>query len=196
MELFTMSAAYIGLLFGTFVAVKCIILPGLNNRFGQDTPRQVILPTNTPRGIAENDCLLGATATLTHLVNRRNEVRPLALPHVHLSAREVLQDMGFTSKWGDFLKTVDGHGQMSVWEVLRQRLGLPETTEVPYEHNPHLRGVGMLFMTGPTNGHAVTYAYGMISDSARPADIDSWETLDEVLRRCPTLRPATLHRIG
>ena len=78
MELFTMSAVYIGLLFGSFVAVKCIILPGLNNRFGQDTPRQVILPTNTPRGIAENDCLLGATATLTHLVNRRNEVRPLA----------------------------------------------------------------------------------------------------------------------
>ena len=73
MELFTISTIWISMLFGALVVAKCIVLPGLNNRL-----EQVTLPGNTPMGVAKDDCLLGTTATLPHLVSRRGKARPLS----------------------------------------------------------------------------------------------------------------------
>lgn len=199
MEQFTLSAIWIGMLFGAFVVVKCIVLPGLPSRQVQDTtPQQVVLPGDTPRGLGAGmpDCLLGTTAILTHLVKRRNRMRPISTAAVHLSAQKVLRERGLPGHWADFMKTVSLHGQMDVWESLRQNLDLPETQEAPFACYRHLSGVGMLFLSGPETGHAMTFAHGLISDPSRPDGVSSWETLAEALKRYPAMWPKTVHVAG
>ena len=127
MELFTLNAIGIGFLLGAFVVVKCIVLPNLPSRSRWNTPQQYILPGNTPRGIAGNDCLLGTTATLTHVLSAVGQLSPSSTAHVHLKAQEVLRELELPATWDSALDRLANCDEvMEVWDILRSRLGIPE----------------------------------------------------------------------
>ena len=149
------------------------------------------LPATTPAGIALNDCMLGATSILTHVLAKHG-VRAVDTTYVHYQAQQVLAERGLAPTWEQYIAVVSDEESRDVWNDIRDRLGIPAPMRQPFGRNPGMTGAGMLRIASSTNAHALVYAHGMVSDPSRPAGTPSWERLETVLNRYPGLAPQVL----
>ena len=142
--------------------------------------KKLNLPRRTPVGERMNDCMIGATAIVSHLVDGAPS-RPTA--EVHKVAESVLAERGHYPSWETWVSQGTFDDTKPVWHHILSRLELPLPRELWFSHNNELAGKGVLIMANLENGHAVAYAHGLVSDPSRPAGYSTWETLPSVLHR-------------
>ena len=184
MEALTLSAIYLGAIILVAQLTGWVVRScGLRTLWLRRS-----LPATTERQMTPRDCMLATTGILCQVLEGR-EVRAFNTLYIHFRAQQLIKARGMGQTWDEFILANPEPVGTYIWKVLRDRLGLPEATSQQYESNPHLQGVGMLYLYGRPESHAVAYAHGLISDPGRPADGRTWERLDEALRRYPGRRP-------
>ncbi len=151
--------------------------------------KQLSLPGRTPVGTGEKDCLLGATAALTHIIG---EVPSRSTSDVHKIARSVLVERGLEPTWSIYIESTDDNVMGLTWHRILEDLGLGFPRKLWFSVNQELAGKGLLVMGNQTSGHAVTFAHGLVSDPSRPSGAPTWEPLDTVLSRFE-MTPLALH---
>ena len=152
--------------------------------------KQLGLPFWTPVGTRPQDCLIGTTAILTHLVE---DAISSSTEQVHGVAESVLSKYGHQSGWDSFLTTGTYARTMGIWHHVLLRLELPLPRELEYSYNHELAGKGVLVMSDLSVAHAVAYADGLVSDPSRPLRSPTWEKLATALKRYPGMVPTKVH---
>lgn len=174
-----------GFIGASILRASRVVASWTNSRHQREIPELI------PSGIALSDCLLGATAILTHVLAKHG-VRAVDTAFVRYQAQLVLAARGLAPTWEQYIASVSDEESRGVWNEIRDRLGIPAPTRHPFGSNPALTGAGMLRIASSTNAHALVYAHGMVSDPSRPAGTPSWERLETVLNRYPGLVPQVL----